>query len=133
MALYLITGIAGFIGSSLARELLSRGQGVRGLDNFCTGKRENLDDILARLDLHEADITDLEAMHRASEEATRDAMHSLAADTGGFLVTSTNDLRSGLRRMLADTESYYVLAYEPTNTKHDGLFRRIEVRVPGSR
>ena len=75
----------------------------------------------------------LEAMHRASEEATRNAMHSLAADTGGFLVTSTNDLRSGLRRMLADTESYYVLAYEPTNTKHDGLFRRIEVRVPGSR
>jgi nucleoside-diphosphate-sugar epimerase len=65
MALYLITGIGGFIGSSLARELLSRGHGVRGLDNFSTGKRENLDDILARLDLHEADITDLEAMHKA--------------------------------------------------------------------
>jgi len=37
MALYLITGIGGFIGSSLARELLSRGERVRGLDNFSTG------------------------------------------------------------------------------------------------
>ena len=55
MALYLITGIGGFIGSSLARELLSRGEGVRGLDNFSTGKRENLDEILARIDLQEAD------------------------------------------------------------------------------
>jgi UDP-glucose 4-epimerase len=65
VALYLITGIGGFIGSSLARELLSRGEGVRGLDNFSTGKRENLDEILARIDLHEADISDLEAMHKA--------------------------------------------------------------------
>jgi hypothetical protein len=60
-------------------------------------------------------------------------MHALAADTGGFLVESSNDLRAGLRKMLQDTESYYVLAYEPTNTKHDGAFRRIEVRVPGLR
>jgi nucleoside-diphosphate-sugar epimerase len=65
MALYLITGIGGFIGSSLARELLWRGEGVRGLDNFSTGKRENLDEIVAGIDLHEADITDLEAMHKA--------------------------------------------------------------------
>jgi UDP-glucose 4-epimerase len=34
MALYLITGIGGFIGSSLARELLLRGEQVRGVDNF---------------------------------------------------------------------------------------------------
>jgi len=40
MALYLITGIGGFIGSSLARELLRRGQQVRGVDNFSTGRRE---------------------------------------------------------------------------------------------
>jgi nucleoside-diphosphate-sugar epimerase len=65
MALYLITGIGGFIGSSLARELLSRGERVRGLDNFSTGKRENLDEIVARIDLEEADITDLEAMRKA--------------------------------------------------------------------
>ena len=72
-------------------------------------------------------------MRRRSEEATRDAMHALAADTGGFLARSSNDLRSGLRAMLKDTETYYVLAYEPSNPKRDGAFRRVEVRLPGVR
>jgi nucleoside-diphosphate-sugar epimerase len=65
MALYLITGIGGFIGSSIARALLSRGQAVRGVDNFSTGKKDNLAEIAARIEVHEADITDLDAMHRA--------------------------------------------------------------------
>jgi UDP-N-acetylglucosamine/UDP-N-acetyl-alpha-D-glucosaminouronate 4-epimerase len=65
MALYLITGIGGFIGSSLARALLSRGEQVRGVDNFSTGKRENVAEILDRIDFHETDITDLDAMHKA--------------------------------------------------------------------
>ena len=42
MAKYLVTGAAGFIGRSIAAELLSRGEFVRGVDNFVTGKRENL-------------------------------------------------------------------------------------------
>ena len=65
MALYLVTGIGGFIGSSLARALLSRGQQVRGVDNFSTGKRENIAEILDRIDFREADILDLDAMHKA--------------------------------------------------------------------
>jgi nucleoside-diphosphate-sugar epimerase len=65
MALYLITGIGGFIGSSLARELLRRGEQVRGVDNFSTGRRENLNDILGQIDFREADILDLEAMKSA--------------------------------------------------------------------
>jgi nucleoside-diphosphate-sugar epimerase len=67
MALYLITGVAGFIGSSIARALLSRGERVRGIDNLATGKRENLDDIRDRIDFREADITDLDAMRHACE------------------------------------------------------------------
>ncbi len=75
----------------------------------------------------------IDSMQRQSEEATRDAMHALAADTGGFLVHNSNNLRAGLRQILADTETYYVLAYEPTNTTHDGAYRHIEVRLPGRR
>jgi UDP-glucose 4-epimerase len=65
MALYLITGIGGFIGSSLARELLQRGEQVRGVDNFSTGRRGNLTQIAGQIDCREADILDLEAMKSA--------------------------------------------------------------------
>jgi nucleoside-diphosphate-sugar epimerase len=65
MALYLITGVGGFIGSSLARALLDRGQQVRGVDNFSTGKRENIAELLDRIDFRETDILDLDAMHKA--------------------------------------------------------------------
>lgn len=69
MALYLITGIGGFIGSSIARALLERGQQVRGVDNFSTGKRENIIEIASRIDFREADILDLEAMRSACNGA----------------------------------------------------------------
>jgi nucleoside-diphosphate-sugar epimerase len=56
MAVYLITGIAGFIGSSLAEALVARGERVRGVDNFLTGKRENLTPFLDKIDFREADL-----------------------------------------------------------------------------
>ncbi len=65
MSLYLITGIGGFIGSSLARALIVRGEQVRGVDNFSTGKRENIAEILDQIDFREADIADLDAMRNA--------------------------------------------------------------------
>ncbi len=49
MSLYLVTGGAGFIGSNIVEELLSRGETVRILDNFSTGKRENIDKIKQNL------------------------------------------------------------------------------------
>src|SRR5258708_31183687 len=67
MAKYLVTGAAGFIGSSLVRALVERGEQVRGIDNFETGRRENLTEVLNRMDLREADILDLDAMHKACE------------------------------------------------------------------
>ena len=67
MATYLITGVAGFIGSALARAVLAQGDEVRGLDNFSSGKRENLEEIINRLDFREADVLDLEAVHEACQ------------------------------------------------------------------
>src|SRR6202167_1431061 len=65
MAVYLITGIGGFIGSSLARELLQRGGQVRGVDNFATGKEENLAGNLRPIHFREDDTLDLDAMNSA--------------------------------------------------------------------
>src|SRR5512142_179978 len=62
MATYLITGVAGFIGSSLARALLERGDRVRGLDNFSTGRRENIADLLDRIDFRQIDVADAAAL-----------------------------------------------------------------------
>jgi len=64
METYLVTGAAGFIGRSIAAELLARGKKVRGIDNFVTGKRENLRG-LEEMDLIEADINDAAAVARA--------------------------------------------------------------------
>lgn len=62
MAQYLITGIAGFIGSNIARKLVAQGDQVRGIDNLATGRRSNLTDILGKIDFREADILDSKAI-----------------------------------------------------------------------
>lgn len=65
MAGYLITGVAGFIGSTLARAVLAKGGEVVGFDNLSTGKHENLTGVLDRIQFHEADLLDLDAVHHA--------------------------------------------------------------------
>lgn len=59
MAKYLVSGGAGFIGSHIAETLVNRGQEVRILDNFSTGKKENLESFLDRIELIEEDIRDI--------------------------------------------------------------------------
>ena len=64
MANYLVTGGAGFIGSHLVEELVDRGERVRVVDNFATGKRQNLAHLKA-VELVEGDLADLEVARRA--------------------------------------------------------------------
>ena len=58
MPLYLVTGVAGFIGSAIAHALVERGEPVRGLDNLATGKASNLADMVERIEFRQADLTD---------------------------------------------------------------------------
>jgi len=64
LASYLVTGVAGFIGRSIAAALLARGETVRGIDNFITGKRSNLVGLEA-MDFIEGDLTDPAACAQA--------------------------------------------------------------------
>jgi len=68
MALYLVTGGAGFIGSHLVRVLLERGMKVRVLDNFSTGKRENLDGC-GKADVIKGDIRNMKMCMKAVKGA----------------------------------------------------------------
>jgi nucleoside-diphosphate-sugar epimerase len=64
--MYLVTGGAGFIGSNIVRRLVAMGEKVRVLDNFSTGKKENLAGV-DRVDIVEGSLVDLETVKRALE------------------------------------------------------------------
>ncbi len=59
----------------------------------------------------------------------QDGLKVLAEQTDGVWILNTNDTAGALTRILADTNSYYLLSYYSTNPKLDGRFRRITVRV----
>jgi UDP-glucose 4-epimerase len=65
MALYLITGGAGFVGSSLAEKLLSAGETVRILDDFSSGRRENIASLPGKVEVLEGSIANPEIVTRA--------------------------------------------------------------------
>ena len=105
MALYLITGIAGFIGSSIARELVSRGESVRGIDNFSTGKPENLADFRARIDFREIDLLDLagvaEACHGADYVLHQAAIPSVPRSVADPIETNRANVDGTLHLLVA--------------------------------
>ena len=65
MAKYLVTGVAGFIGSHLAHALVAAGHSVRGLDNFATGLKANVDELAGSIDFHKVDLRDATATAEA--------------------------------------------------------------------
>jgi UDP-glucose 4-epimerase len=112
---YLITGGAGFIGSSIARALVSRGDKVRVLDNFFSGKRENLADIAGDIELIEGDIRDQATTARACAgvevvfheaaipsvpRSLADPMSSNDANVTGTLNVLHEAKKAGVRRVV---------------------------------
>jgi len=67
MSKFLVTGGAGFIGSNIVDELVRRTHKVRVIDNFVTGKRENLEGVMDKIELIEGDIRDLDTVKKAAK------------------------------------------------------------------
>ena len=65
MGLYLVTGGAGFIGSSIAETLLAKGERVRILDDFSTGRRSNVESLKGEVEIIEGSIVNAEIVNRA--------------------------------------------------------------------
>jgi len=119
----LVTGGAGFIGSHLAERLLGEGHEVRVLDNFSTGRRENLEAVLSQVDLIEGDIRDPGLVRRAMrgvevvfhQAALRSVPHSVdhpgptnEVNVGGTLNVLLAARDSGVRRVVyASSSSVY--------------------------
>jgi nucleoside-diphosphate-sugar epimerase len=122
VAKYLVTGAAGFIGRSIAAELLKRGESVRGIDSFITGQKSNLAG-LEGMEFIEGDLTDTEDCARACEgvevvfhEAALASVPRSVADPAGtnlHCVTATLNLLiaargAGVRRVVyAGSSSAY--------------------------
>jgi UDP-glucose 4-epimerase len=122
LAKYLVTGVAGFIGRSIAAALLARGETVRGVDNFITGKRANLVGLEA-MEFLDGDLTDPAACANACagieivfHEAALASVPRSVADpigTNAHCVTATLNLlvaahAAGVRRVVyAGSSSAY--------------------------
>ncbi|HUA98975.1 MAG TPA: SDR family oxidoreductase [Terracidiphilus sp.] len=134
MGSYLVTGVAGFIGRSIATVLLQRGERVRGVDSLITGKRENLAGLEA-MEFIEGDLADPAVCARACagvevvfhEAALASVPRSVAdpAATNRNCVDATLNVlvaarATGVRRVVyAGSSSAY--GDTPTLPKHEGM------------
>jgi UDP-glucose 4-epimerase len=115
----LVTGVAGFVGSNLAKRLLDSGHKVRGVDNLSAGTRENVD---GRVDFHQADIRDLEihslfdgvdgVFHLAAKnclsECLKDPLGAASANVVGTLNILEAARKAKVRKIIyADTSAEY--------------------------
>lgn len=132
---YLITGGAGFIGSNLARYILDKGHEVVILDNFSTGKRENLEEILGRITLIEGDIRDRETTDKAVAgckaifhqgalgsvpRSVEDPLTSHDVNVNGTINILESARKAGVKRvMFAASSSAY--GDQKESPKHEGM------------
>jgi len=135
MPTYLITGIAGFIGSALARALVERGERVRGVDNLATGSSDNLREIADAIELHDLDIGDTDGMrelcrgvdyvlHQAAipsvPRSVKDPLESNRANVDGTVSILVAARDAKVKRVVyAASSSAY--GDTPTLPKHEGM------------
>ena len=135
MARYLITGIAGFIGSTIAHALVEQGHEVSGVDDLSTGRLENLAAIREQVKFTEANIQDLDAMHAACagvdfvlHQAAMASVPRSVTDPVGTHETNVNGTLNvllaardaGVKRVVyAASSSAY--GDQPTQPKHEDM------------
>jgi len=107
MAKYLITGVAGFIGSALAHRLLADRHSVRGVDNLITGKKENIAGVKG-LDFREVDVLDASAMADACRDVDfilhEAALGSVPRSVADPATTNSNNVEGTLTVLNAARE-----------------------------
>lgn len=105
----LVTGGAGFIGSNLVRALLERGDRVRVMDNFSTGRRENLAEVLADIEIVEGELRSYERVHAATEDVEivyhQGALPSVPRSVQDPLTTNAVNVEGTLNVLLAARDS----------------------------
>lgn len=101
---YLVTGAAGFIGSTYCDHLLSQGHEVLGLDNFSTGQKEFLNDAYKNKNfkLTELDLLDFEKVKKASVDFKPETVIHFAANA---------DIRFGLQHPRKDLEQGTIVTF----------------------
>jgi len=135
MARFLITGVAGFIGSSLAHRLVEEGHEVSGIDNLSTGNLENLADIRSSINFEEIDLRDADSvraackgveyvMHQAAvasvPRSVKDPQGSHESNVNGTLNLLIAARDAGVRRIVyAASSSAY--GDQPTQPKHEEM------------
>lgn len=104
MARFLVTGVAGFVGRSIAAALIARGETVRGIDNFITGKRANLAGLDA-MEFIEGDLTDPSVAARACKDMDvvfhEAALASVPRSVADPLATNRNCVEATLNLLIA--------------------------------
>ena len=109
MKRYLVTGGAGFIGSHIAEELMERGHKVRIVDNFLTGKRENIASFLDKIELIKGDIRDFNLCKRASDGVDfvlhQAALPSVPRSIEDPLMTNEINVKGTLNLLLASRDA----------------------------
>ncbi len=135
MARYLITGIAGFIGSSLARALVGQGHEVSGFDNLSTGNLENIAPIRDSINFQVMDLQDKDGVRDACKgidyilhqgalasvpRSVMDPLSSHESNINGTLNLLLAAREAGVRRIVyAASSSAY--GDQPTQPKHEEM------------
>lgn len=106
---FLITGGSGFIGSNIARYLVNHNAEIRIIDNFSSGRRSNLSDIISNITLIEGDIRDLTTVKKAVEGVDfvlhQAALPSVPRSIESPVTTSEVNINGTLNMLLASKDA----------------------------